>query len=267
MKKVETAILLAGGNGTRLRPFTLYTSKHLLAVYDKPMIYYPLTNLILMGVKKIFLIINPKHQQQWEALLGTVDIDAEINLVPQNEPEGIPQAITLCKDHVRGKDFYLALGDNLLLGSGLLNRFNDAIIEGEDHSVIIGYPVENINKFGIAEFDVDQAGHEKLRHIVEKPKQSSSNIAVIGLYYFGSSACNVASKLKKSARGEYEIADLINHYIKQDKCSLVRCNLATDFWLDTGSPEALTSASILLREMQRSGERHIGTLGKTKFEA
>lgn len=267
MKKVEIAILLAGGNGTRLRPFTLYTSKHLLAVYDKPMIYYPLTNLILMGVRKIFLIINPQHQQQWEALFSNINIDAEIILVPQDEPEGIPQAITLCKDHVGGKNFYLALGDNLLLGSGLLNRFNEAIIEGEDHSVIVGYPVENTNKFGIAEFDVDEAGHEKLRHIVEKPKQSASNIAVIGLYYFGASAFNVASKLKKSARGEYEIADLINHYIEQNKCTLVRCNLATDFWLDTGSPEALTSASVLLREMQQSGERHIGTLGKTKFES
>ena len=262
MKQVDVAILLAGGNGTRLRPFTLYTTKHLLPVFDKPMIYYPLTNLILMGVKKVCIIINPDHQLQWEALFSSIDIDIEVILVPQEKPEGIPQAITLCKDHVEGKSFYLSLGDNLLLGSGLLNRFNDAINEGEDQSIIVGYPVDDISKFGIAEFDLDDNGEEKLARVVEKPLESASNLAVIGLYYFGPSACDITATLKKSARGEYEISDLINHYIMKDKCSLVRCNVATDFWLDTGSPEALTSASILLREMQRSGERYIGTLGK-----
>ena len=264
MKQVDVAILLAGGNGTRLRPFTLYTSKHLLPVFDKPMIYYPLTNLILMGVKKVCIIINPVHRDQWEALFNLIDIDVEIVLVPQEKPEGIPQAITLCKDHVEGKSFYLSLGDNLLLGSGLLNRFNNEIIQGEDQSVIVGYPVEDISKFGIAEFDIDDHGQEKLKHIIEKPEHSESNLAVIGLYYFGPCACDVTATLQKSARGEYEIADLINHYINKDKCSLVRCNVATDFWLDTGSPEALISASVLLREMKSSGQRYIGTLGKIK---
>jgi len=262
MKKVDVAILLAGGNGTRLRPFTLYTSKHLLPVFDKPMIYYPLTNLILMGVKKVCIIINPVHRDQWEALFNLIDIDVEIVLVPQEKPEGIPQAITLCKDHVKGKNFYLSLGDNLLLGSGLLNRFNNEINQDEDHSIILGYPVEDISKFGIAEFDIDDHGQEKLKYIIEKPEHSKSNLAVVGLYYFGPSACNVTATLQKSSRGEYEIADLINHYISKDKCSLVRCNVATDFWLDTGSPEALVSASVLLREMKSSGQRHIGTLGK-----
>jgi len=183
-------------------------------------------------------------------------------LVPQEKPEGIPHAITLCKDYVEGKSFYLSLGDNLLLGSGLLNRFNNEINEGNDQSIIIGYPVEDISKFGIAEFDIDDHGQEKLKHIIEKPEHSESNLAVIGLYYFGPSACDVTATLQKSARGEYEIADLINHYINKDKCSLVRCNVATDFWLDTGSPEALVSASVLLREMKSSGQRYIGTLGK-----
>lgn len=260
MKKIDTAILLAGGNGTRLKPFTYYTSKHLLPVFDKPMIYYPLSNLILLGVKKVCIVINPNHHEQWKELFGSINIDIEIVLVLQKKPEGIPHGISLCEEHVKGKSFYLALGDNLILGSGLLNRFNDMIIEGEDHSVIIGYPVKDPTQFGIAEFDTDENGHKRLKKILEKPQRSISNLAIVGLYYFGSSTFEVIDTLQKSSRGEYEIADLINYYISNSRCSLMQCNLATDFWLDTGTPEALVSASILLREMNNSGERFIATL-------
>jgi len=258
MKKVEDAILLAGGEGSRLRPFTRYTSKHLLPVFDKPMIFYPLTNLILMGVSRVFLIINPKHESQWRLLLESLDLDIEIKLVLQKKPEGIPQAIQLCREYINGKSFYLALGDNLILGSGLLNRFNAEMSEDEDadEAVILGHPVKDITKFGIAEFEEDGV----LKRVVEKPSESLSNIAIIGLYKFGASACDRADKLLKSARGELEIADLINSYIDTGKCTLVRSNVATDYWLDTGTPDALISASVLLRELHNSGLRNLGDL-------
>lgn len=262
MKKIDVAILLAGGEGTRLRPFTHYTSKHLLPVFDKPMIYYPLSNLILLGVKKVCIVINPKHYEQWSQLLNSIEIEIEIVLILQNKPEGIPQGITLCEEHIKGKGFYLSLGDNLLLGSGLLNRFKKKIIEGKEQCVIVGYPVKDPTKFGIAEFDTDKGGQKKLKKILEKPKQSISNMAIVGLYYFSPGAFNVAKTLKKSSRGEYEIADLINHYIMKEMCELMKCNLATDFWLDTGTPEALVSASIFLREINASGQKNIGNLGK-----
>jgi len=263
MKKIDVAILLAGGEGTRLRPFTHYTSKHLLPVFDKPMIFYPLSNLILLGVKKVCIVINPKHHQQWCQLISSFDINIEIILVLQDKPEGIPHGITLCEEHLNGKDFYLSLGDNLLLGSGLLNRFKEQINEGGGQCVIIGYPVKDPSNFGVAEFDTDESGHKKLKKIVEKPKQTISNLAVVGLYFFSSSAIDVAKNLKKSGRGEYEIADLINYYIMEDMCALMSCNLATDFWLDTGTPEALVSASIFLREINSSGEKIIGDLGNS----
>lgn len=263
MKQIDVAILLAGGEGTRLRPFTHYTSKHLLPVFDKPMIFYPLSNLILLGVKKVCIVINPKHYEQWCQLLSSVDINIEIVLVLQDRPEGIPHAVILCEEHIKGKSFYLSLGDNLLLGSGLLNRFNERINEGEEQCVILGYPVKDPTKFGIAEFEEDLKGQKKLKKILEKPQQSISNLAIVGLYYFSSGAFNVAKTLQKSSRGEYEIADLINHYIRKDRCNLMQCNLTTDFWLDTGTPEALVSASIFLREINNSGEKILGNLGNS----
>ena len=181
----------------------------------------------------------------------------ELNIVLQEKPEGIPQAISLCERHLIGQPFYLALGDNILLGSGLLNRFMELVQGAYEQAVILGYPVSDVSKYGVAEFDNDK----KLLRVIEKPRSSESNLAVVGLYKFGPKAFELTKKLTKSERGEYEIADLINFYIMEDRCDLVRCNVATDFWLDTGTFGALVSASNFVRELTNSGLRQVGNLG------
>ena len=255
---IKKAILLAGGEGTRLRPFTLYTSKHLLPVFNKPMIVYPLTNLILLGVETVYLVINAVHRTQWEALIRSLDLSVDILLIEQERPDGIPQAISLCERYLDGDPFFLALGDNILLGSGLLNRFYSQICDNPEDSVIISYKVSNPKFFGVAELDDDG----ELIKIVEKPTDIVSNLAIVGLYKFNSDAPLLVRDLKKSARGEYEIADLINQYIAMQKCQMLACNEASDYWLDTGTIESITSAAIFLRELNLSGIKVIGNLTK-----
>lgn len=256
MDKVEVAILLAGGDGTRLRPFTFYTSKHLLPVYNKPMIFYPLTNLILLGVNEVLLVINPKHRSQWDSLLQNIDLPIKVVLVEQEVPDGVPKAISLCESYLRSRSFYLALGDNILLASGKLSELKEEGKKETNAAVVIGFPVKNPESFGVAKFDK----RRRLCGVVEKPANAPSNIAIIGLYKFDSEAPNLVKKLKKSKRGEFEIADLINQYINEKKCHLIECNTATDFWLDTGNIAAIDSASNLLRELQIGGGGRIGAL-------
>ena len=256
---VHTAILLAGGNGTRLLPFTSYTSKHLLPVFDRPMIFYPLTNLVLLGVTKICLIINPEHRLQWESLLSKTHLDATVYLIEQEKPEGIPQAITLCEEFIGTEPFYLALGDNILLGAGLLNRVIAAVDNNPSGALIISYQVNDPQDFGVVE--IDQSG--ELLRVIEKPKIPPSNLAVVGLYKFDCHAIEYTRSLSKSDRGEYEIADLINAYVSENRCAMITCDSASDYWLDTGTIEALTSASVFLRELKQSGVKVIANLGKS----
>lgn len=251
---IEKAVLLAGGEGRRLMPFTSYTSKHLLPVFDRPMIMYPLTNLILLGVRDIYIVINPKHRLQWLALFATIDVAANLTLIDQEEPEGIPQAITLCAHYLEGSDFYLMLGDNLLLGTGFLQRLQTKIAQCDKGAMVVGCTVDNPQEFGVAEFDI--AG--ELIGVHEKPCEFVSNVAVTGLYKFDSRAIQYAAELRKSERGEFEICDLIGKYIAANSCGILMCNETTDFWLDTGSIEAIVSATSFLRELSRSGFKTIG---------
>lgn len=253
---IKKAILLAGGNGTRLHPFTYYTSKHLLPIYDKPMIFYPLTNLILLGVETVYLIINPKHEGQWKQLLNNLNVNISIKLINQENPDGIPDGIKICKDYLRNDDFYLALGDNLLLGSGLINKIKQSVQENNDNALIITYPVSTPEKFGIAEFN----DRNELKVAIEKPINTTSNRAIVGLYKFTKEAVKIANGLQKKDRGEYEIVDIINFYIKNSKCSFIDCDSSTDYWLDTGSIEALLSASSFLKELHKTGRKILGDI-------
>lgn len=252
---IKQAILLAGGEGTRLRPFTCYTSKHLLPIYDKPMIFYPLKNLLLLGVETVFLVIKGAHRRQWESLFLSVDVGLEIVLVEQESPEGIPHAIVICEEFLNSQPFYLGLGDNILLGSGLLNRFKNAVKKNPNGAVIASYTVNNPEDFGVAV--TDEFGN--LQSIVEKPVEPLSDQAVVGLYAFGSDATSLAKGLKKSSRGEYEIADLINLYIQKGCCEILVCDTATDYWLDTGTIHGINSASSFIRELHLSGRKDIGS--------
>ena len=247
MSKTKEAILLAGGNGSRLTPFTYYTSKHLLPVDSVPMIFYPLKNLQLLGVKKTFIIINGRHSTQWDALLSQYDFGMEIIPVIQDEPLGIPAAIDLCEDMITGKDFIVALGDNLIIASNFMNRFGDLYDNGKE-SVIVGFKVNDPSAFGVANFD----STGQLLGIVEKPNNPPSNIAIVGLYKFPSSVFSEIKRLEVSARGELEVADLLNFYISHDNCDLLLADSPTDYWVDTGTNDALVRATNFVRDLKEN---------------
>jgi glucose-1-phosphate thymidylyltransferase len=242
MSKKKEAILLAGGNGSRLAPFTYYTSKHLLPIDSVPMIFYPLKNLQLLGVEKTFIIINGRHSDQWNALLSQYDFGMEIVPVIQDEPLGIPAAIDLCEDFINGKDFIVALGDNLIIASNFMNRFGNLYNDGKE-SMIVGFKVNDPSAFGVANFD--SAG--QLLGVVEKPNDPPSNIAIVGLYKFPSSVFSEIKRLKASARGELEVVDLINFYISHDNCELLLATSPSDYWVDTGTNDALVRATSFVR--------------------
>ena len=247
MSKKKEAILLAGGNGSRLAPFTYYTSKHLLPIDSVPMIFYPLKNLQLLGVEKTFIIINGRHSDQWDALLSQYDFGMEIVPVIQDEPLGIPAAIDLCEDFINGKDFVVALGDNLIIASNFMNRFADLYSKGKE-SMIVGFKVNDPSAFGVANFD--SAG--QLLGVIEKPDHPPSNIAIVGLYKFPSSVFSEIKRLEVSARGELEIADLLNFYISHDNCDLLLATSPTDYWIDTGTNDALVRATSFVRDLKEN---------------
>jgi len=210
--------------------------------------------LLLLGVEEICLVINPKHRAQWCDLINKSKIPAEISIVTQEVAEGIPQGITLCREFIGDNPFYLALGDNILLGSGMLRRIREKAESNQSKSLIIGYEVKNPQDFGVAHLD----SQGNVMRVEEKPQNPSSNMAVVGLYKFLSTAFDVCSTLNKGQRNEYEIADVINHYIGIKKCAFLACDSSTDFWLDTGSIESIISASAFLRELHLSGNKMLG---------
>lgn len=247
MSKAQEAILLAGGNGSRLTPFTYYTSKHLLPIDSVPMIFFPLKNLQLLGVTKTFIIINERHESQWTALFARYDFGMDIIPVIQDEPLGIPAAIDLCEDLISEDDFILALGDNLIIASNFINRFRDLSLRGKQ-ATIVGFRVNDPSAFGVAEFDATG----QLIQVVEKPKSPPSNIAIVGLYKFPSTVFSQIKLLEKSDRGELEVTDLINFYISEQDCDLLLAESPTDYWIDTGTNEALVKATNFVRDLQEN---------------
>ena len=259
---VKHAVLLAGGEGTRLRPFTYYTSKHLLPVFNRPMIFYPLMNLLLLGVKNICIIINKNHKEQWHNLFKGLKLPININIIIQENPEGIPHALKLCEKIIGNHHHYLSLGDNILLGSGMFKRFKEAVDKNSDSSVILGYHVRNPSDFGVVKYSKNGS----VLKIIEKPKIPPSNMAIVGLYKFPPDAFLLIEKLKKSKRNEYEIADLINLYLGEKRCYLMESDSATDFWLDAGSIESLVSATNFLKELSVNGNIDLANLENFDFK-
>ena len=253
MSKVNEAILLAGGNGSRLRPFTLYTSKHLLPIDDVPMIFYPLKNLQLIGINKVFLIINSEHLSQWNSLLLNYDFEMEIVPIIQESPLGIPAAIECCSEVISGKSFIVALGDNVIIASNFLNTFK-AHLSDESSATICGFNVADPRAFGVAKFD----SRGSLVEIVEKPKDPPSSFAIAGFYQFPVSCFGIINNLQFSERGELEVADLINHYISNRLCEFIKPDSASDYWIDTGNNESLVHATNIVRDLKKNSGIPIG---------
>jgi glucose-1-phosphate thymidylyltransferase len=239
-------IILAGGSGTRLHPLTLVTSKQLLPVYDKPMIYYPLTSLMLAGIREVLIITTPHDQAAFRHLLGDgTQWGMRLEYAAQPSPDGLAQAFVIGADFIRGGPSCLILGDNILYGAGLAEALRRVSARTEG-ATIFGYAVDNPEIYGVIEFNAEN----KVLSIEEKPKQPKSNWAAIGLYFYDESVIELAASLKKSARGEYEITDLNNVYMRQGRLSVER--LGRGFaWLDAGGYDTLLDAAEFIRVLQR----------------
>lgn len=239
-------IILAGGSGTRLYPITHVVCKQLLPIYDKPMIYYPLSVLMLAGIKDILIISTPEDRDKFEALFGDGShIGLRMSYAVQARPEGLAQAFIIGKDFICDENCCLILGDNLFFGHSLADILNRAV-QMKKGGIVFGYWVRDPQRYGVVEFD--QTGN--VLSIEEKPEQPKSNYALPGLYFFDKEVTKVAASIKPSARGELEITEVIKDYLDrgQLKVELLGRGFA---WLDTGTHESFLEASVFVETLQK----------------
>lgn len=240
-------VILAGGNGTRLRPVTLAVSKQLLPVYDKPLIYYPLSALMLAGVREILVVTRPDDQAAFQALLGSGDrFGVRFSYEVQPEPKGIAQALTVGEKFIDGRRVCLVLGDNLFYGGGFTGMLREAA--GRDSgAVVFGYEVRDPSRFGVVELDAKG----RPVSIVEKPIQPRSNLAVTGLYFYDGDACRIARDIKPSPRGEIEITEVNRAYLEAGKLDVMRFGRGFA-WLDAGTHDSLLEASHFVQTIEHN---------------
>lgn len=240
-------IILAGGSGTRLYPLTRVTSKQLLPVYDKPMIYYPLSTLMLAGIKDILIISTPEDTPRFEQLLGNgSQFGIALSYAVQPSPDGLAQAFIIGKDFIGDDTCAMILGDNIFYGGWFRKNLMDAVKNAEEgYATIFGYYVKDPERFGIVEFDKDK----KVISVEEKPKNPKSNYCITGLYFYDNRVSSMAERVKPSARGELEITDLNRMYLEEDKLKVQI--LGRGFaWLDTGTMDSLMEASTFVQTVQ-----------------
>ena len=240
-------IILAGGSGTRLYPLTKTTSKQLLPVYDKPMIYYPLSTLMLFGIKDILIISTPQDTPNIERLFGDGSkLGLTIHYAIQNEPKGIAQAFTIGADFIGDDDVCLILGDNIFYMGDQIHGFRKQIEENEG-AIVFGYYVNDPERFGVIEVNEET---NKILSIEEKPKEPKSNIAAVGLYFYKNDVIEKARNLKPGKRGELEITDLNKEYLNENRLNACLLKRGT-VWLDAGTPDSLMDAGTYVQLIEK----------------
>ena len=256
------AILLAGGTGSRLFPITKGVSKQLLPVYDKPMVYYPLSVLFLAGIKEVLLISTPQDINSYKRLLGDgsqwgITLQYKI----QEQPKGLAEAFLLGEEFIGSEPVCLILGDNIFYGNTLSEKLLNCVEISKTKASVFGYHVEDPQRYGVISFDNDGNAIS----IEEKPKQPKSNYAVVGLYFYPNSVIEIAKKIKPSSRGELEISDINQAYLKQGNLHVETLGRGYA-WLDTGTHESLLEASQFIQTVEKRQGLKVGCLEEIAFE-